>query len=198
MARCKSSVSSLWSSTELIVERMKFRVKNPSVFIVYKYNLTLILVVFWRDFFLVALYFPTVLLSSFLIWFSHFYDPILLIPGVEWGCRKTECWMGTALKTVTGLLPAVSANVFFDLYLQTNSLKPSLVCISSELKQMQIVLRELSKGTWDVHVHKIKDSFCCLRNPLKSHLRTFTGLEQCQRGSKPPGQSWQSCLSLEG
>lgn len=42
--------------------------------------------------------------SALLTWFLLLYGPILLIPGAEYGCRKTECWMGTALTTVTELL----------------------------------------------------------------------------------------------
>lgn len=49
------------------------------------------------------------------------------------------------------------------------------------------------RDTWDVHMHKIKDSFCCFRNPSKSHLRTFTDLKQCKRGST---DTWRNLTEL--
>lgn len=117
MAKCKSSVSSLWNSAELIVETVKLRAKNPCVYIVCKHHISLIPVVFWGVFFLVALYFLTVLLPSFsnlifsLLWShsSHSWS--------QMGLQKEWALDGNCINTCDRVIAWLSLKMsFFDLY----------------------------------------------------------------------------------
>lgn len=165
MAKCKSSVSSLWTSTELIV---KFRAKNPSVYTVYKHHLTLTPVVFWRDF---SWYLFTFSLFSFpasLSWFSPFYGPRILIPGVKWGWELD----GSCINHCDRVIACLSWQMPFLIFTNKQThLNRVWFAFPVSWSRCRLSSESCLRDTWDVHVHRIKDSFCCLRNPPKSHLR---------------------------
>lgn len=143
---------------------------------------------------LIALYFLTVLLFSF-------SDPIFSLlwshSSPSWsrmGLQKDWVLGGNCIINCDRVIAWLSLQMSFLIFTNKQT-HLNGVYFAFPVSWSRCILSSEScpRDTWDVHMHKTKDSFCCFRNPSKSHLRTFTDLKQCQRGST---DTWRNLTEL--